>query len=199
MQGNRRFSLIDRLTGRSRSASFRKDDVPVERTAVVKRGQEVPAQTGLKGAELEQAYRDLMLENQMLVESNAHLHERLARVEAGLEESPAAKQLIRAQRNALAERSHRLREVQYENLNLKREQKKLFNENQRLAASLARHMRDIQPLLNQEQLSRRELEGAKAALRKKSDQLATLTDKYYQLEARSKPQPPPGSAANGRF
>jgi myosin heavy subunit len=153
----------------------------------------------LKGAELEQAYRDLMLENQMLVESNEHLHERLARVEAGLEESPAAKQLIRAQRNALAERSHRLREVQYENLNLKREQKKLVKENQRLAASLARHMQDIQPLLNQEQLSRRELEEAKAALRKKSDQLATLTDQYYQLEARSKPQPPPSSAANGRF
>jgi chromosome segregation ATPase len=199
MQGNRRFSLIDRLTGRSRSASFRQDDVPVERTAVVKRGQEVPAQTGLKGAELEQAYRDLMLENQMLVESKEHLHERLARVEAGLEESPAAKQLIRAQRNALAERSHRLREVQYENLNLKREQKKLVKENQRLAASLARHMHDIQPLLSQEQLSQRELEEAKAALRKKSDQLATLTDKYYQLEARSKPQPPPSSAANGRF
>jgi len=199
MQGNRRFSLIDRLTGRSRSASFRQDDVPVERTAVVKRGQEVPAQTGLKGAELEQAYRDLMLENQMLVESNEHLHERLARVEAGLEESPAAKQLIRAQRNALAERSHRLREVQYENLNLKREQKKLVKENQRLAASLARHMHDIQPLLSQEQLSQRELEEPKAALRKKSDQLATLTDKYYQLEARSKPQPPPSSAANGRF
>jgi myosin heavy subunit len=199
MQGNRRFSLIDRLTGRSRSASFRQDDAPVERTAVVKGAQEVPAQTGLKGAALEQAYRDLMLENQMLMESNEHLHERLARVEAGLEESPAAKQLIRAQRNALAERSHRLREVQYENLNLKREQKKLVKENQRLAASLARHMHDIQPLLNQEQLSRRELEEAKAALRKKSDQLAKLTDKYYQLEARSKPQPPPSSAANGRF
>ena len=99
----------------------------------------------------------------------------------------------------MAERSHRLREVQYENLNLKREQKKLVKENQRLAASLARHMHDIQPLLSQEQLSQRELEEAKAALRKKSDQLATLTDKYYQLEARSKPQPPPSSAANGRF
>ena len=193
MQGNRRFSLIDRLTGRSRSASFRQDDVPVERTAVVKRGQEAPAQTGLKGAELEQAYRDLMLENQMLVESNEHLHERLARIASETLVSAAA------QRNALAERSHRLREVQYENLNLKREQKKLVKENQRLAASLARHMHDIQPLLSQEQLSQRELEEAKAALRKKSDQLATLTDKYYQLEARSKPQPPPSSAANGRF
>jgi len=199
MQGNRRFSLIDRLTGRSRSASFRQDDVPAEQTAVAKRGQQAPAETGLKGAALEQAYRDLMLENQLLVESNEQLHERLARMQAGLEESPAAKQLIQAQRKALAERSHRLREVQYENLNLQREQKRLVKENQRLAASLARHMHDIQPLLNQEQLSRRELEEAKAALRKKSDQLATLTDKYYQLEARSKPQPPPSSAANGRF
>ena len=203
MKGNRRFSLIDRFAmGKSRSLSSRQDDNSVEPAAIIKRGQGTVAETGstgLKGAALEQAYRELMLENQLLVESNEHLHERLARMEAGLEESPAAKQLIRAQRNALAERSHRLREVQYENLNLKREQKKLVKENQKLAASLARHMQDIQPLLNQEQLSRRELEEAKAALRKKSDQLARLTDKYYQLEARSKPQPPPSSAANGRF
>ena len=140
-----------------------------------------------------------MLENHVLAETNERLHERLARIEANIEESPAAKQLIRAQRNALAERSHRLREVQYENLHLKREKNKLVEENQKLASSLARHMQDIQPLLNQEQISRRELEEAKAALREKSNALARLTDRYYQLEARSKPRPPPSSAANGRF
>ena len=153
----------------------------------------------LKGAALEQAYRDLILENQLLVDSNQRLHQRIAQIEAGLSESPAAKQLIRAQRNALAERSRELREVQYENLRLKREQKRMHAENRKLAASLARHMQDIQPLLHKEELSRRELEEAKVALREKSNELAKLTDKYYQLEARSVARPPPSSAANSRY
>jgi chromosome segregation ATPase len=202
MKGNRRFSLIDRFAmGKSRSLSSRQDASRAEPAANIDRGQGALSATvtGLKGPALEQAYRELMLQNQLLAESNEHLHERLARMEAGLEESPAAKQLIRAQRNALAERSHRLREVQYENLNLKREQKKLVKENQKLTAGLARHMQDIQPLRNKEQLSRCQLEEATAALRHKSDQLAKLTDKYYQLEARSKPRPPTSSAVNGRF
>ena len=153
----------------------------------------------LKGAALEQAYRDLILENQLLLESNQRLHQRVAQIEAGLSESPAAKQLIRAQRNALAERSSELREVQYENINLKREQKRMREENRKLAASLARHMQDIQPLLNKEESDRRELEEAKTALREKSNELAKLTDKYYRLEARSVPRPPPSSAANSRY
>jgi len=188
MKGNHRFSLIGRFVG------SRSDGSPSEHgggsprlvnTPMKPDGKPAPP---LTGAALEQAYRDLMLENQVLNETNERLHERLARIESGLEESPAAKQLIRAQRNALAERSHRLREVQYENLNLKREHKKLVRENQKLSADLARHMRDIQPLLQQEELRRRELEEAKAALREKSNALARLTDKYYQLEARSKPR-----------
>jgi seryl-tRNA synthetase len=148
---------------------------------------------------LEQAYRELMLENQVLTESNERLHERLARQESGLEESPAARQLIRAQRNALAERSHKLRELEYENQKLKRDQKKLIEENRKLAASLARHMQDIQPLLHQEETSRRELANAKSALRAKTNELLKLTDKYYQLEAKTTPRPPPSSAANGHF
>ena len=202
MKGNHRFSLIGRFgMGKSQSRSSQKDGSSVRAAAVFNRGKGkgTVAETGLKGTALEQAYRELMLENQLLLESNEHLHERISRIEAGLEESPAAKQLIRAQRNALAERSHRLREVQYENINLKREQKKLVKENQKLAASLARRMQDVQPLLNREQLSRRELEEAKAALRKKSDELAKLTHKYYQLEARSKPRRRSGSAVNSRF
>lgn len=188
MKGDGRFSLMDRfVSSKSRSSS------PVNLQPGASGG---PA---LKGSALEQAYRELMLENHVLAETNGRLHERLVQIEAGLEESPAAKQLIRAQRNALAERSHRLREVQYENLILKREQKKLVRENQKFAASLARHMQDIQPLLNQEQISRRELEEAKTALREKTNALAKLTDKYYQLEARSKPRPPPSSAANSRY
>ena len=185
MKGRRRMSLIHRF--------FARRSEPVQALPEDAAGQE------LKGAALEQAYRDLILENQLLVDSNQRLHQRIAQIEAGLSESPAAKQLIRAQRNALAERSSQLREVRYENLNLKREQKRMHAENRKLAASLARHMQDIQPLLHKEELSRRELEEAKAALREKSNELAKLTDKYYQLEARSIARPPPSSAANSRY
>lgn len=153
----------------------------------------------LTGSALEQAYRELMLENQVLVESNMRLHERLARRENGLEDSPATRELVRAQRNALADRSHQLREARYENEQLKRKQKKLYEENRRLSASLAKHMEDIQPLLRREEISRRELAEAQEKLRQKSGELAKLTDKYYQLEARSKPRPPPSSAANSEF
>lgn len=195
MKGNRRFSLMDRLVpGKSRSAEPLRDA-----SATDDQQQGAPAAPVLKGSALEQAYRELMLENHVLAETNGRLHERLARIEAGLEESPSAKQLIRAQRNALAERSHRLREVQYENLNLKREKNKLVKENQKLVASLARRMEDIQPLLNQEEVIRRELEEAKAALREKSNELAKLTDRYYQLEARSKLRPSASSAVNSGF
>lgn len=153
----------------------------------------------LTGTALEQAYRELMLENQVLVESNLRLHERLARRQNGLEDSPATRELVRAQRNALADRSHQLRETRYENEQLRRKQKKLFEENRRLSASLAKHMEDIQPLLRREELNRRELAEAQEKLRQKSGELAKLTDKYYQLEARSKPRPPPSSAANCEF
>jgi len=178
-------SLLSRLTGTGSQ--------PVESSA----GAEVPIK--LTGSALEQAYRDLLLENQMLVESNLRLHERLARRESGVEDSPATRELIRAQRNALADRSHQLREARYESEQLKRKQKKLYDENRRLSASLARHMEDIQPLLRREELSRRELAEAQEKLRQQKGELAKLTDKYYQLEARSKPQPPPSSAANSDF
>ncbi len=193
MKGNRRFSLIDRLVaGRSHDAV--PDSAGFPRGVANLPKQDANLKIPLRGGELEQAYRDLMLENQILSETNEHLHERIARIESGLEESPAARQLIRAQRNALAERSHRLREVQYENLDLKRDSKKLQRENQTLRAERERYRRDVQPLLRQDELRRQELEELKAALREKSNELARLTDKYYQLEARTKPLP---SASGG--
>ena len=185
MKDRRRMSLIHRFFAR--------------RSEAVQALPEDAAGRELKGDALEQAYRDLILENQLLVDSNQRLHQRIAQIEAGLSESPAAKQLIRAQRNALAERSRELREVQYENLKLKREQKRMHAENRKLAASLARHMQDIQPLLRREELSRLELVQAQEKLREKTSALAKLTDKYYQLEARSKPQPPPSTAANSDY
>ena len=195
MRRRRQISFIGRLLGRRAEGGPAASDVSASGSP-----DSTPGPAGkagaLQGAELEQAYRNLMLENQLLAESNTRLHDRIVKAEAGLTESPAAKRLIRTQRNALAERSRRLRELQYENLSLKREQKQMREENRKLAASLARHMQDIQPLLHREELSRRELEEAKVALREKRNELAKLTDKYYQLEARSMPRPPPSSAAN---
>lgn len=158
------------------------------------------AATGrLSGAELEQAYRDLLLENQVLAESNQHLSDRLMQRQRGFEDSPAARELIRAQRNALAERSRLMRELEYQNKQLKREHNRLIEENRRLASSLARHMDDLQPLLRKEEAARRDLARARAELREKTNELARLTDRLYQLEARMKPQPPTSSAANSNF
>ena len=196
MTEDRRFSLIKRfVAGKSRSFGREPEEAraPVAGKVVAATG------SGLTGSALENAYRELMLENHVLAESNERLQERLARQESGLAESPAARQLIRAQRNALAERSHKLRELEYENQKLKRDQKKLIEENRKLAASLASHMQEIQPLLHQEEVSRRELAEAKMALRAKTNELLKLTDKYYQLKAKTTSVPPPSSAANGRF
>lgn len=199
MKRHHRFSLFKRFAKSGSDHGTRDSDSGLPGRTPGHPASTMPAEARLTGATLEQAYRDLLLENQVLAESNQRLHERLARRDSGLEESPAAKELIRAQRNALAERSRRLRELEYENKGLQREQKKLVEENRKLAASLARHMQDIQPLLRKDESSRRELADTKAALREKINELHRLTDKYYQLEARSKPQPPPSTAANSRF
>lgn len=208
MNKNRKFSMFSRLTGgrrgdarvRAEQAAAAERATPTEAAALAADATDKADEpVKLTGSALEQAYRDLLLENQVLAESNLRLHDRLARRDSGAEESPAARELIRAQRNALAERSHRLRELEYENKRLKRQQKKLYDENRRLSASLSRHMQDIQPLLRREELSRLELVQAQEKLREKASALARLTDKYYQLEARSKPRPPPSSAANGDY
>lgn len=208
MKSKGKNGLLSRLAGgrQKRSAATIAAAVPERESPIPTTvdAQDVPIidsadPVRLTGASLEQAYRDLLLQNQVLQESNQRLHERLARRDTGLEDSPATRELVRAQRDALAERSHRLREVEYENKRLKRKYKKLYDENKRLAASLAKHMEDMQPLLRREELSRLELEQVEKELRQKSSELAKLTDKYYQLEARAKPQPPPSSAANISF
>ena len=193
--GNR--SLLSRLTGGRRR---RADHVVAKGVGPGDNDSLADgAVTRLSGANLEDAYRNLLLENQVLVESNQRLHDRLAQQELSGVESPATRELIRAQRDALTERSHRLRELEYENKDLKRKQHRLFQENRRLAASLAKHMEDIQPLLQREEHSRRELAEAQEKLRRKSSELIALTDRYYQLEARTRPQPPPSTAANSDF
>lgn len=184
MKDDERYSLLQRLIGGKTGA---------------KSAADAAAPGRLSGAELEQAYRDLLLENQVLAESNERLHDKLMRRDRSFEDSPAARELIRAQRNALAERSRQMRELEYENKQLKREHSRLMDENRRLANSIARHMEELQPLLRKEEAARRELAKARAELRERSNELARLTDRFYQLEARTKPQPPTSTAANSDF
>ncbi len=180
MKRERRLSLR-RLVGRDQQTDAMPDaDADAKRMA---------------GATLEKAYRDLLVQNQILSESNARLQEQLADQAGGVAESPAAKQLIRAQRDALVERSRRLREVEYELKQMQRLKDKLVEENRRLQRQLS----DFRPVLRREEQNRRELAAAKAALREKTNELLCLKDKYFQLEARLKPASPPGSVANGRF
>jgi dynactin complex subunit len=159
----------------------------------------VPGAVRLKGADLEQAYRHLLLENQVLAESNQRLHERIARQESGLEESPAARQLIRTQRNALAERSHKLRELAYENKLIKRERDKLAAENRRLAAGNAQQASRLRSMEGEVQSVRAALDEAKAELRIKKNELAMLTDRHYQLAAQMEGRLRTGIAANSDF
>ena len=70
----------------------------------------------------------------------------------------------------------------------------------RLAGELKRALRDVEPLRRQVDTYRRELGDAKAELRDKNNELLKITDRYYQMEARNRPQqPPPSAAANGDF
>ena len=142
----------------------------------------------LHGASLEDAYRNLLLENQMLTESNLRLHDRLARAEAGLGESPAERQLIQAQRNALVERTHMLREMQYAKKTLERERDKMKLENSRLRERLARSMAAVQPLSKKLKDQQLEIETLEQQLVEKRRELAMLTDRYYQLQSRVDPQ-----------
>lgn len=145
------------------------------------------ASSAMTGIALEQAYRDLLLENQVLVESNRRLHERLARAESGLTESPAAKQLIRTQRNALADRSHQLREAEYANQELRRRFAKLQDETRRLAEANARRATTAPRLKSELAASQKQTDVLREELGKAKRELALLTDRYYQLQARIDP------------
>ncbi len=191
MQGNRRFGFIGRLLGARRAAPHLAGRIgPAQ----------VPTATaGLSPSELEQAYRNLLMENLVLVESNQRLHDRLARQDAGLEDSPATRQLLQAQRNALAERSHRLRELEYENKQLARKYRKLSEQHQLLLGQGAGGHDEAARLRRELDDCKAELADARAALREKSGALLQLTDRYYQLEARLKMRLPTTQAANGDF
>ena len=189
MKRNRGFSFFRARNGERPSAPYAESS-----------GDEIRADEPgkLKGSALEHAYRALLLENQVLQESNQRLHERIARQENGLEESPAARELIRAQRDALAERSHRLRQLEYEAKQLQRERKKLLASNQQLSVGLAKKTEEVRVLTQRQETDGLALAEAKMALREAKNELAKLTDRYYQLEAQGHRQTT-GSVANGDF
>ena len=189
MKRNRGFSFF-RVRGLKRKPPFYAEPVgdQVLRDGPVK----------LTGSALEQAYRALLLENQVLQETNQRLHERLASQERGLEDSPAAKELIRSQRNALVEKSHRLRELEYESKQLQREKKKLLTSNHQLSVGLAQKVDELKALVKSQDADGLALAEAKMALRETKNELAKLTDKYYQLEAQLHRESS-GSVANGDF
>lgn len=153
------------------------------------RTNEEPPTTELQfsGSDLERAYRQLLLDNQVLTESNQRLLERVERAEKGQGESPAARQLIRAQRDALADRSRQLRELQYANKSLQREKDQLTEQNRALHQKLAREATESAPLAKELNATRREVEHLKVQLAEKRRELALLTDRYYQLQSRLDP------------
>ncbi len=134
---------------------------------------------------LEEAYRELLVEHQVVTETNARLHQRLAEQAEGMEDSPAAKRLISAQRKALVERSRVQRALGYENKRLQLEQRKLVEELQSLRTRISHQVGELQKLREQVAAQRAELSETKALLRGKSDELDALTAKYQQLMSRT--------------
>ena len=162
-------------------------------------GDQKVAEPPLSGSDLERAYRQLLLDHQVLTESNQRLLERVERAEKGQGESPAARQLIRAQRDALADRSRQLRELQYANKSLQREKDKLSETNRLLKERLARTAADGAPLARELDAARREIEELKGQLMEKRRELALLTDRYYQLQSRVDPALSADRVINAEF
>lgn len=129
---------------------------------------------------LEQAYRELLVEHQVLAETNTRLHTRLSEQADGLEESPAARRLIEAQRKALAERSRVQRELGYDNKRLQLEHTKLNAEIQDLRSRLSHQVGETQRLREQLAAHRTELAELKALLRSKNHELALLAESLEQ-------------------
>lgn len=153
----------------------------------------------LAGSDLERAYRQLLLDHQVLIESNQRLLDRVERAEKGQGESPAARQLIRAQRDALADRSRQLRESQYVNKSLQRENDRLTEVNRSLEEQLARASAETAPLAEELDATRRELEVLREELVDKRRELALLTDRYYQLQSKLDPALSADRVINAEF
>jgi len=198
MKRDRERSLLKRFTTHKETpdSALTEGALPERRSILAQKSAsgEVP----LHGADLEQAYREMLVEVQMLRQHNLELGVTLERQSLEQSDSQAADQLIRAQRNALAERSRRMRDAEFENKKLLRAQKKIQAEYQQLHVQLERHVRQVQMLQQRYHACSNELRDTRAALESKQGELEAMTDRYYQLEsAIEKFSVPHGSVANG--
>ncbi|MCB1775243.1 MAG: hypothetical protein KDI88_16645 [Gammaproteobacteria bacterium] len=199
MKRDRERSLLKRFTTHNPTVD---NNVPAEGALPERRSilaqKSGAGQAPLKGADLEQAYRNLLVEVQMLRQHNLELGVTLERQSLEQSDAQAADQLIRAQRNALAERSRRMREAEFDNKKLQRAQKKLQAEYQQLHVQLERHVKQVQILQQRYHACSNELRDTRADLEAKQGELNAMTERYYQLEsAIEKFSVPHGSVANG--
>jgi DNA repair exonuclease SbcCD ATPase subunit len=197
MKRDRKESIFSRLVSqKSRTESGGSADGLSAKMSLQQRLEALPP--SLSGEALEDAYRKLLVENVMLREHNQELGQTLERehvVEHGAE---AAEQLIRAQRNALAERSHRMREIEYAYKRILRERKKQDETNQQLQGQLERLVTEAQSLRRQHAAMIAELKETRSKLDDKNDELIKMTARYDQLEAAiEKFSVPHGTVVNG--
>jgi hypothetical protein len=197
MKRDRNKSLFKRFSRTEAQTPALADGALPDRPSVLAQ-QGTGPQTSLKGEGLEQAYRELLVEVQMLRQHNLEMGVALEKQHLEQEDSSASEQLIRAQRNALAERSRRLRETEYENKKLLREHKKLAEDNRKLYLQLERHVKELHLLQQQHQNCQVALRDTRAALQGKESELLAFADRYRQLEsAIEKFSVPHGSVVNG--
>jgi chromosome segregation ATPase len=136
---------------------------------------------------LQRAYRDLLLENQVLTEGQRRLSERLERAEKRLAESPTAQRLIRTQREALTDKSLKLRQQELLNRRLDERCRDLQRDYRRQRKRLEREAAARQDLERQLEFSVQTSATLEQQLVAARRDLATLTDRYYQLQARIDP------------
>lgn len=145
------------------------------------------ARPALTGATLEQAYRELLLQNQLLLDTNQRLQAQLSEVEGRRTAAPIENQLIRDQRNIIAERSHELRQQQYACKMLQRERDHLQQSNSRLAEQSAK-LGAEKEALKQQLAAAQTLNGSlQREVAEKNNDLVTLSERHYRLQAELDP------------
>jgi chromosome segregation ATPase len=151
------------------------------------RSRDTKTAPALTGSALEQAYRALLLENQVLTETNQRLQEQLLEADAKRDTSSSERQLIREQRNLIAERSHELRQQQYACKTLQRERDQLRENNSHLAQKTARLAAAAEAMKQQLANAQAQNDALQRELSDKKRDLATLTEHHYQLQAKHDP------------
>lgn len=199
MKRNQGQSLFGRLKASWQAAEDDRQSELEEIFGVSRDDVSTESQVPPQGPELEKAYRELLLENQMLRETNDQLGMALEQQDSLERYLQQAENLILAQRNALAERARRMRETEFENKSLLRAQRRLKEQEAEIQTRLQRQVQEARTLRERLKSTTGVLEQARAALQAKEAELAKLTDRYYQLEAAVEKFgiPHESSAANG--